>query len=128
MNHHSHCSSSTTQHHSETPFYDERFHGYGKNKIQYISHLRYLGFQFMRLPLQRKEDESGFIIHFPHPESKVKKLWNSNGNSQDSQINTLHQDMDKLYPEFLYELHHRYIGKNGKDIVPLCKKRNKHTS
>lgn len=136
MNHHSHCSSST--HHSETPFYDERFHGYGKNKIQYISHLRYLGFQFIRLPLQRKkekkdehdntEDESGFIIHFPHPESKVKKLWNNNGNNQDSQINTLHQDMDKLYPEFLYELHHKYIGKNGKDIVPLCKKRNKHTS
>ena len=48
--------------------YSEDFSGYGKNKIQYIQHLRYTGFEFSVLP-------SEFIIHYPHPRSTSKKEW-----------------------------------------------------
>jgi hypothetical protein len=42
-----------------TPYYDERLEGYGWNKIAYIQHLRYLGFQLWVLP-------RGFVVHLPH--------------------------------------------------------------
>ena len=88
------------------PHYDERFYGYGKNKIEYISHLRSLGYHFSVLP-------EGFITHNPHPESKVKELWN---NVKD---NDLHKSMDKLYPDFLKELEIKY--KHLADsIVKVC--------
>ena len=73
------------------PFYDERFHGYGKNKIQYIQHLRFAGYRFAVLP-------EGFIVHNPHPPSKAKEIWN------DRESHSLHRDMDALYPKFLTEL------------------------
>lgn len=73
------------------PFYDERFHGYGKNKIEYIQHLRFMGYKFSVLP-------EGFITHNPHPPSKAKEVWN------DRNKHSLHKDMDALYPEFLSEL------------------------
>lgn len=73
------------------PFYDERFHGYGKNKIEYIQHLRFMGYRFAVLP-------RGFIVHNPHPPSKAKEVWN------DRKKHSLHKDMDALYPMFLSEL------------------------
>jgi len=73
------------------PFYDERFHGYGKNKIEYIQHLRFAGYRFAVLP-------EGFIVHNPHPPSKAKEIWN------DRESHSLHRDMDALYPKFLAEL------------------------
>ena len=48
------------------PNYDERFHGYGKNKIELISHLRKAGYRFVILP-------EGFLIHNPHPESFARR-------------------------------------------------------
>eukprot|EP00559_Dactyliosolen_fragilissimus_P008950 CAMPEP_0184861532 /NCGR_PEP_ID=MMETSP0580-20130426/6198_1 /TAXON_ID=1118495 /ORGANISM="Dactyliosolen fragilissimus" /LENGTH=370 /DNA_ID=CAMNT_0027359063 /DNA_START=310 /DNA_END=1419 /DNA_ORIENTATION=- len=51
-----------------SPYFDERFHGYGKNKIQEIVHLRAKGYRFFVLP-------EGFIIHRPHPTSDSKKIW-----------------------------------------------------
>ncbi|CAB9530664.1 xylosyl- and glucuronyltransferase [Seminavis robusta] len=87
------------------PYYDERFHGYGKNKIELISHLRIMGYSFAILP-------EGFIIHSPHATSKAKKAWESTKDS------SLHRQMDSLYPKFLKELvamykqqheHHRII-------------------
>jgi hypothetical protein len=94
------------------PYYDERFHGYGKNKIQHVSHLRILGYQFRVLP-------EGFIVHNPHLESKVKETWN------DEKESTLHQEMDDLYGKYLRELVDKYI--KGSDnmsqkIVGPCKK------
>jgi len=80
---------------NHTPYYDERFYGYGKNKIQYVSHLRFLNYSFRILP-------EGFIVHFPHDDSASKKIWN-NVDEHD-----LHWDMDRLYPEFLKELKERY--------------------
>ena len=76
------------------PYYDERFYGYGKNKIEYIQHIRMMGYSFAVLP-------GGFIVHNPHPESKSKMVWNDAKKS-------LHKDMDHLYPKFLRELMTRY--------------------
>jgi hypothetical protein len=91
-----------------TPYYDERFYGYGKNKIQHISHLRYRGVQFSVIP-------QSFTVHHPHPESSVKQVWN---NRED---NALHGDMDKLYQKYISELEDEYS--DIEDIVPQCTKK-----
>ncbi|KAL7549744.1 hypothetical protein ACHAWF_013010 [Thalassiosira exigua] len=89
-----------------TPYYDERFYGYGKNKIQHISHLRYRGVPFYVLP-------RSFVVHHPHPESSVKQVWN------DKKKNSLHQNMDVLYHrKYLKELGDEYGGVEG--VVPQC--------
>jgi len=88
------------------PYYDERFHGYGKNKIQLISHLRVMGYAFSILP-------EGFIIHSPHSVSNAKVAWESTKNS------TLHSSMDKLYPKFLKELL-AFYKKDKRKIIDRC--------
>ena len=90
------------------PYYDERFYGYGKNKIQLISHLRFMGYHFSVLP-------KGFIVHNPHVESVAKQTWNN------IQENKLHQEMDALYPDFLEELWNKYKGTTDY-IVQQCKR------
>jgi len=52
-----------------TPPYDERFTGYGKNKIQHVTHLRWAGWRFAVAP------RGCFLTHFPHPISSAKKAW-----------------------------------------------------
>ncbi|CAM9135151.1 unnamed protein product, partial [Heterosigma akashiwo] len=54
--------------HRGMPLYDERFVGYGKNKIQYVVHLRHLGWEFFVVP-------QSYIIHAPHPKSNAKREW-----------------------------------------------------
>lgn len=88
------------------PYYDERFYGYGKNKIEMISHLRFMGYQFSILP-------EGFIVHYPHPESVAKKTWN---NVKDFK---LHENMDHLYPQFLRELLNKYSNVTT-SIIKQC--------
>jgi len=83
-------------HKPRSPYYDERFHGYGKNKIQQIAHLREKGHKFSIMPL------TGFVVHYPHPESRTKEIWNDKMNYD------LHIEMDKLYPPYLEELHNTY--------------------
>jgi glycosyltransferase-like protein LARGE len=51
------------------PYYDERFLGYGHNKIQYIVHIRWMGYRFLVLP------DGGFLVHSPHVISSQKKYW-----------------------------------------------------
>uniref|UniRef100_A0A7S0J5T3 Glycosyltransferase-like protein LARGE2 n=1 Tax=Calcidiscus leptoporus TaxID=127549 RepID=A0A7S0J5T3_9EUKA len=53
---------------NSTPMFDERFLGYGKNKIQWIQHLRLSGFSFHVLP-------QAFVIHCPHPTSASRQNW-----------------------------------------------------
>jgi hypothetical protein len=88
-----------------TPYYDERFYGYGKNKIQHISHLRFRGVPFFVLP-------QSFVVHHPHPESSVKQVWN------DKKKNQLHQTMDKLYAGYMNELADEYSDVNN--AIPGC--------
>ena len=87
------------------PFYDERFHGYGKNKIEYIQHLRLSGYEFAVVP-------EAFVVHVPHQESTVKEEW------KDTKSSSLHKDMDKLYPQFLRELMQKYRNVTG--FLDLC--------
>ena len=89
------------------PYYDERFHGYGKNKIELVSHLRKSGYRFNILP-------EGFIVHNPHHESAIKETWNDRSNSD------LHANMDKLYTTFLAELDTKYRHIHN-ITVKLCK-------
>jgi len=91
-----------------SPYYDERFHGYGKNKIQYIQHVRYLGYRFHVVPV------GGFMIHYPHEISKAKDVWNR------KEEFSLHEDMDVLYPRFLNELEQMYGEKKRKSRTPFC--------
>jgi len=88
-----------------TPYYDERFYGYGKNKIQHISHLRFRGVPFFVLP-------KSFVVHHPHPESSVKMVWN------DRKKNSLHRTMDKLYEGYIKELADEYSDVDN--AVPQC--------
>ncbi len=92
-----------------SPYYDERFYGYGKNKIQQIAHLRKKGYQFMVMP------PTGFITHFPHPISQTKKIWN------DKKSFDLHDKMDRLYPKYLDELERVYD--NYFEHTKLCTSR-----
>ena len=88
-----------------TPYYDERFYGYGKNKIQHISHLRFRGVPFFVVP-------QSFVVHHPHPESSVKQVWNNR------KKNSLHHTMDQLYAGYIKELADEYSDVN--DAVPQC--------
>ena len=90
-----------------SPYYDERFFGYGKNKIQEIAHLRMKGFSFSVMP------PTGFVTHYPHPDSRAKRTWS---NVKD---HTLHQQMDNLYSIYLNELNEKY-GTSSDNVTPLC--------
>jgi hypothetical protein len=90
-----------------SPYYDERFYGYGKNKIQQIAHLRARGFKFHIL------QTTGFVIHFPHPESTTKEVWNNRKGDE------LHQQMDQLYIRYLKELQRQY--EDNYIETPNCK-------
>ena len=90
----------------KSPYYDERFQGYGKNKIQMTSHLRSIGYKFWVMP------SDGFIIHVPHPISNTKENWIHNREN-------LHKRMDQLYSQYLKELEHEY-HKESKIVTPLC--------
>lgn len=49
----------------ELPPYQEHFTGYGKNKVSWMWQFRRSGYHLFRLG-------DGFVIHYPHPESKSK--------------------------------------------------------
>jgi len=87
---------------SLSPPYDERFSGYGKNKIQHVAHLRRLGFRFAVLPKH-------FLVHVPHPKSTSKHKWIHSYET--------HKAVDKLYDTFLKELE---LALPTPPLVPLC--------
>mmetsp|Transcript_19211 Transcript_19211/g.29123 ORF Transcript_19211/g.29123 Transcript_19211/m.29123 type:complete len:518 (-) Transcript_19211:131-1684(-) len=95
------------------PNFNRDFQGYGKNKIEFVTHLRYLGFHFAVLPV-------GFIIHLPHPISKDKATW-------------LHQsrgkhDSDRLYKSAIQQIHTRInqadSTENFDNHTWLCRRHN----
>jgi len=89
------------------PYYDERFVGYGKNKVALASHLRYAGYRFAVVP----PGASAFLVHNPHDISKAKTEWRNSTEIKSS--------MNELYQVFLDELKRKYRHKLD-TIVPLC--------
>lgn len=74
---------------SEVPVFNDSFTGYGKNKIEFVTHLRYLAFSFAVLPV-------GFVCHIPHPLSKDKEKWLHGKRGK--------RDSDKLYVDLLRDM------------------------
>ncbi len=75
-----------------TPLYSEAFTGYGKNKIELVTHLRFAGFRFYALP-------GAFIVHMPHVKSAQKVKWEAG----------VHRHrMDRLYQKLVAQLIARY--------------------
>ena len=101
------CPTTTSRSQISAPYYDERFHGYGKNKIELVSHLRLGGWRFSVLPEE-------FIVHHPHAESAAKRYWLDTG------VSGLHRDMDRLYPRFLEELVEKYRDSDH-PVIRMCK-------
>lgn len=89
-----------------SPYYDERFYGYGKNKIQQVLHLRAKGYEFAVIPAL------GFLTHHPHPISTTRKIWNvSKTEGQADGTPGLHTKMESLFQEYKAELKQEYDGK-----------------
>ena len=51
------------------PPFQERFNGYGKNKLSWSLQMHRVGYRFKQL-------DEGFITHYPHDDSKARKKWN----------------------------------------------------
>ena len=85
--------------------YEERFTGYGKNKIEQIVHLRYAGWRFQVLG-------RSFLTHFPHHKSAARVEWEE---TKDADGNTHRDRMDHLYREFLAQLTYAYGAPGSKD-------------
>lgn len=57
------------------PRFDERFDGYGKNKLEWIAALRGAGYAFYTAP-------RAFTVHTPHPQSHAQVTWGDRMHSQ----------------------------------------------
>lgn len=75
--------------------------GYGKNKIQFIQHLRMSGFQFYVAPRV-------FLMHAFHPKSHARNAWRHHKAA-----------MDKLFGEFVNEM----SALREPNALPLCSER-----
>jgi hypothetical protein len=84
-----------------TPLFDERFTGYGKNKIQFVHHLRMLGFQFYVAP-------RAFLMHANHAKSQARAQWRHHKVA-----------VDRLLPEFVDGV----AGIRDQAALPLCTER-----
>lgn len=90
-----------------SPYYDERFYGYGKNKMQHILHLQSVGYAFSVIP------SLGFLIHHPHPASKTKRHWKemSKYSEDDEEYSrNIKAKMKRLYRRFSRALEKEYDG------------------
>jgi len=83
-----------------TPIYSEAFTGYGKNKIELVTHLRFAGFNFHALP-------GAFVVHMPHPKSAPKLSWEAGPHRR---------RMDTLFRRFVAQL----ISYYKKPRTPSC--------
>ena len=66
------------------PPLDERYVGYGKNKVQWVQHLRSLGFEFWVLP-------RGYLMHCPHAMSRAGRSWQRNRDNHKERMDELFQ-------------------------------------
>ena len=75
------------------PQFDERFVNYGKNKVQWITHLRLLGYKYTVL-------SQSFAIDVPHPKSKIAEDWFAEG-SKTNWRTKMHVYVDAFTEEVL---------------------------
>ena len=94
------------------PPYDTRFTGYGKNKIQHLQHLRFLGYRFEVLP-------SAFLVHCPHRESKYKEEWMMDDEEFAGKKQGHQGRMNMLFDELVEQLESEH---GPATVTPLCKK------
>ena len=85
--------------------FDARFAGYGKNKIEQITRLRYAGYAFSVLPL-------GFLVHAPHPWSSSKRRWMKQGRGE--------HETDALYKNAAADIRRGVDRGDGANRTWLC--------
>mmetsp|Transcript_7841 Transcript_7841/g.14779 ORF Transcript_7841/g.14779 Transcript_7841/m.14779 type:complete len:216 (+) Transcript_7841:789-1436(+) len=91
-----------------TPYYDERFYGYGKNKLQHIFHLQQTGYAFSVIPTM------GFLTHHPHPDSTTKIHWVIRSRHYVDDQENVKVKMKRLYKTYKCEIEKEY-----KKLYPL---------
>jgi len=89
------------------PYFDERFTGYGEDKISWLHHLRKRGYRFYILP-------EGFAVHHPHPWSGASVTW---GKEADG----LRLEMQKRLKQYTQELKDMYKD-SSREVVGQCAK------
>ncbi|KAJ8608717.1 hypothetical protein CTAYLR_009656 [Chrysophaeum taylorii] len=110
-------------HTPDRPKFEEQFTGYGKNKIQNLVHLRYVGWKFAVLA-------RSFLTHFPHHKSAARIQWENKATPPSQQqgadaatdVDAQHRShMDKLYRNFLDALIAVYGSPGARDdVVRIC--------
>mmetsp|Transcript_101485 Transcript_101485/g.152028 ORF Transcript_101485/g.152028 Transcript_101485/m.152028 type:complete len:466 (+) Transcript_101485:94-1491(+) len=84
----------------DMPPFQEDFTGYGKNKVEWIWHLRRVGYIF-------KQVGQVFVIHYPHKTSRAKRAWDKQskkyklfGNVSSDLATYKRAQMDEIYVRF----------------------------
>jgi hypothetical protein len=63
--------------------------GYGNDKVQWVLHLRVLGFQFYVPP-------GIFLMHVPHPKSQSRVAWQDNARVADRLLSAFKAELAKM--------------------------------
>ena len=66
----------------DTPRFDDRYVGYGKNKVQWVQALRALGYTFWVVP-------RAFVTHVPHAVTKAGRQWAHNARGHRGRMDAL---------------------------------------
>ena len=104
-----------------TPRFDERYVGYGKNKLAWITSLRAAGFHFYTVP-------RAFAVHVPHQVSEEHRLWATHSRAIPQKRVVDDMFFESLFVRKLYAdgIRRRYILSNttasreGEVPTPLC--------
>lgn len=94
----------------EIPRFDERFVNYGYNKVQWLEHLRFVGYDFEVLT-------HGFAVDIPHKKSKYWSTFVSDlfGKKENGKRKTV--PMKEAYYQFVSELKRNFTRKQ---VVGKC--------
>jgi hypothetical protein len=92
------------------PWCDERFVGYGGNKIAYINQLQGLGFTFHVHPY-------GFAIHVPHTRTKAANLFVQEKRRGESDMDDLRARVEREIHEGGYKPQTVFCGGSSKPLA-----------
>lgn len=113
------------------PPFQERFSGYGKNKLAWIQHILRSGFQITQI-------DTEFIVHYPHKDSASRQKWNKRPDilKPNMRVDEIESDVvnwskykrgqiDSLYVKFL-----KWLSAEVKDEskVPMCESYQQDTN